>query len=172
MKSLSVFNTYLRLHLPFFQECTNVFSKGGGQSLAKEYHVPFLGKAKDSHKHLFETSWHKNPINNIFVIWAIQVAFLLILSSQRAVTKEKISSSTMRALQHCKLFRKWWTVWSRSTETSPEGKQGNHGTSWYKTLGSTIKAVHSVILYYLAEWLILFIIHLLLRNFYFSKVPF
>lgn len=28
---------------PNCTECTNVFSKGGGQALAKEYHVPFLG---------------------------------------------------------------------------------------------------------------------------------
>ena len=28
---------------PHCNECTNVFSKGGGESLAKKYHVPFLG---------------------------------------------------------------------------------------------------------------------------------
>ena len=32
----------------FLQECTNVFSKGGGEALAKEYHVPFLGKFRNS----------------------------------------------------------------------------------------------------------------------------
>lgn len=26
-----------------FQECTNVFSKGGGEALAKHFDVPFLG---------------------------------------------------------------------------------------------------------------------------------
>lgn len=28
---------------PHCTECTNVFSKGGGESLAKKYHIPFLG---------------------------------------------------------------------------------------------------------------------------------
>jgi hypothetical protein len=27
----------------YIQECTNIFSKGGGESLAQEYNVPFLG---------------------------------------------------------------------------------------------------------------------------------
>ena len=29
------------------QECTNVFSKGGGEALAQMSNVPFLGKSKD-----------------------------------------------------------------------------------------------------------------------------
>ena len=28
---------------PFLQECTNIFSKGGGQALAEQFEVPFLG---------------------------------------------------------------------------------------------------------------------------------
>jgi len=31
-------------YLHFSQECTNIFSKGGGEALAKQFHVPFLGK--------------------------------------------------------------------------------------------------------------------------------
>lgn len=29
----------------FSQECTNVFSKGGGEALAKQFSVPFLGES-------------------------------------------------------------------------------------------------------------------------------
>ena len=29
---------------PHCDECTNVFSKGGGEALAKQFDVPFLGK--------------------------------------------------------------------------------------------------------------------------------
>ena len=32
-------NTYFVL----FQECTNIFSKGGGEELAQHFSVPFLG---------------------------------------------------------------------------------------------------------------------------------
>ena len=30
----------------FLQECTNVFSKGGGEKLAEHFNVPFLGEFK------------------------------------------------------------------------------------------------------------------------------
>lgn len=91
---------------------------------------------------------------NILFASCLQGAFPLIRSSPRVVTKVKISWSITRAPPLYKPYRRWWTDWSKSTETSPERETpGGHSNQLMgETNCSMNKTVHAMILL-LSGWM-------------------
>lgn len=85
---------------------------------------------------------------DIFCTSCLQGAFPLTQSSPRVATKVKISWSITRAPPLYKPYRRWWTDWSKSTETYPEGENPRgHSNQLIKESNCSMnKTVHSMIL--------------------------
>lgn len=91
---------------------------------------------------------------DIFCTSCLQGASPLTQSSPRVATKVKILWSITRAPPLYKPYRRWWTDWSKSTETYPEGEiPRDHSNQLIKESNCSMnKTVHSMILF-LSGWM-------------------